>query len=228
MSETRKLFESFKSNLNESKDNTKYIVCSYYDYKLHDLEDELFTNDWTEATLFAHDKLMKGFIVEIENTTTGKYKRINPDEYSEDFDGEFTIRPEELEESNLNEGFFNLYKSYDKLYGISKYSPNELKNFINDLKQYHRISDKDYKVLLNFAEKYQDLIDNTGYESNLVESNLNENDKKYIVTYTKIDKRDNASYKEKEFDSRDKAEKFYKSLKDNKNYFYRNIRIEEE
>ena len=62
----------------------------------------------------------------------------------------------------------------------------------------------------------------------IFQSNLNENDKKYIVTYTKIDKRDNVSYKEKEFDSRDEAEKFYKSLKDNKNYFYRDIRIEEE
>jgi len=79
--------------------------------------------------------------------------------------------------SNLNEGFFNLYKSYDKLYGISKYSPNELKNFINDLKQHNRISDKDYDVLIDFAEKYQNLIDNTGYESNLAESNLDESEK---------------------------------------------------
>ncbi len=79
--------------------------------------------------------------------------------------------------SNLNEGFFNLYKSYDKLYGISKYSPNELKNFINDLKQRDRISDKDYDVLIDFAEKYQNLIDNTGYESNLAESSLNESEK---------------------------------------------------
>lgn len=64
------------------------------------------------------------------------------------------------------------------------------------------------------------------FQNNLNEDN--ENDKKYIVTYTKIDKRDNVSYKEKEFDSRDEAEKFYKSLKDNKNYFYRDIKIEEE
>lgn len=97
MSETKKLFENIQNNLNEISSDTKYIVCSYYDYKLHDLEDELKTNDWTEATLFAHDKLMNGFMIEIENTMTGKYKRINPDEYNEEFDGEFTIRPKDLE-----------------------------------------------------------------------------------------------------------------------------------
>lgn len=88
-----------QNNLNETSDNTKYIVCSYYDEKVYGLEDELKTNDWSEATSFAHDKLMNGFMVEIENTITGKYKRINPDEYNEEFDGEFIIRPEELEES---------------------------------------------------------------------------------------------------------------------------------
>lgn len=108
MSETLKLFESIQNNLNETNDNTKYIVCSYYDEKVHGLEDELKTNDWSEATSFAHDKLMNGFMVEIENTITGKYKRINPDEYNEEFDGEFIIRPEELEESEK----FNLVKSY--------------------------------------------------------------------------------------------------------------------
>ncbi len=96
-SKTRNLLESIQSSLNEISNDTKYIVCSYYDYKLHDTEDELKTNDWTEATLFAHDKLMNGFMVEIENTMTGKYKRINPDEYNEEFDGEFTIRSEELD-----------------------------------------------------------------------------------------------------------------------------------
>lgn len=96
------LSESIQNNLNETNDNTKYIVCSYYDEKVHGLEDELKTNDWSEATSFAYDKLMNGFMVEIENTITGKYKRINPDEYNEEFDGEFIVRPEELEEAKEN------------------------------------------------------------------------------------------------------------------------------
>lgn len=116
MSETKRLIESIQNNLNETNDNTKYIVCSYYDEKVHGLEDELKTNDWSEATSFAHDKLMNGFMIEIENTITGKYKRINPDEYNEEFDGEFIIRPEELEESEES----TLLKSYRETdYGYS-------------------------------------------------------------------------------------------------------------
>ena len=87
----------------ESETKPKYIVCSYYDIKCHGFEDELKTDDWSETILFAHDKLMNGFMVEIENTKTGKYKRINPDEYIETFDGEFIVRPEELEETKLVE-----------------------------------------------------------------------------------------------------------------------------
>lgn len=80
-----------------SKDPT-YIVCSYYDEKLHGLEDELKTDDWSEVEDFAHRKLMQGNMLEIENTKTGKYRRINPDEYDEIFDGEFLVRPEKLDE----------------------------------------------------------------------------------------------------------------------------------
>ena len=90
--------KSKKSLKTESKDPT-YIVCSYYDEKLHGLEDELKTDDWSEVEDFAHRKLMQGNMLEIENTKTGKYRRINPDEYDETFDGEFLVRPEELEEA---------------------------------------------------------------------------------------------------------------------------------
>ena len=116
MSETKKLIESIQNNLNETNDNTKYIVCSYYDEKLHGLEDELKTDDWSEVEDFAHRKLMQGNMLEIENTKTGKYRRINPDEYDETFDGEFIVRPEELEESEK----FNIVKSYRETdYGYS-------------------------------------------------------------------------------------------------------------
>ena len=82
----------------ESKEDTKYIVCSYYDEKLHGLEDDLYTNEWDDVEEFAHRKLMQGNIIEIENTKTGKSKRINPDEYNKEFDGEFIVRQEELDE----------------------------------------------------------------------------------------------------------------------------------
>lgn len=68
-------------------------------------------------------------------------------------------------DESLKEEFFNLYSDFDSLYGISKYSPKELKEFINSLVDLHRISEKDAKIMLDFADKYQKLIDETGYES---------------------------------------------------------------
>lgn len=68
------------------------------------------------------------------------------------------------------EGFFNLYKDYRDLYGIDKYSPTELKKFINGLNDMNRISEKEYKIMTKFADDYQALIDNCGYESKYVEN----------------------------------------------------------
>lgn len=91
------LNENVSRNIINKLKESLYIVCSYYDEKLHGLEDELKTEDWSEVEDFAHNKLIQGYIVEIENTKTGKYKRINPDEYNEIFDGEFIVKSEELE-----------------------------------------------------------------------------------------------------------------------------------
>lgn len=64
--------------------------------------------------------------------------------------------------------FFNLYQSFNNLYGINKMNPSELIEFINDLKKMNRISDKDFDVMNDYANKWQDLINKTGYESNIV------------------------------------------------------------
>lgn len=87
---------------------------------------------------------------------------------AEDVQSELDDMKEQLQESDnepLKEEFFNLYSDFDSLYGISKYSPKELKEFINSLIDLHRISEKDAKIMLDFADKYQKLIDETGYES---------------------------------------------------------------
>ena len=87
---------------------------------------------------------------------------------AEDVQSELDDMKEQLQESDnepLKEEFFNLYSDFDSLYGISKYSPKELKEFINSLVDLHRISEKDAKIMLDFADKYQKLIDETGYES---------------------------------------------------------------
>lgn len=70
------------------------------------------------------------------------------------------------EKTTLEEDkFFNLYQSFNDLYGINKMNPNELIEFINDLKKMNRISDKDFNVMNDYANKWQDLINKTGYES---------------------------------------------------------------
>lgn len=87
-----------KSILNEETSNS-YTAISYYDDKLKGVEDETSSGDWSVITDFAHDKLMSGSYVKITNTTTGKEKVISPDTYQDDFDGEFVIGIEELDES---------------------------------------------------------------------------------------------------------------------------------
>lgn len=72
------------------------------------------------------------------------------------------------EKTTLEEDkFFNLYQSFNNLYGINKMNPNELIEFINDLKKMNRISDKDFNVMNDYANKWQDLINKTGYESSI-------------------------------------------------------------
>lgn len=77
----------------------KYKVSSYYDMKYLGLEDTFYTNDWTEVEDEAHKKLMQGNCVLIQNLMTGKEIKLSPDEYDETFDGEFIVRPEELDEA---------------------------------------------------------------------------------------------------------------------------------
>lgn len=75
---------------------------------------------------------------------------------------------EPINESNINESFFNLYDAMDQQYGIRKLTPKELIDFMNNLKEAHRLSDKDYETIVEFANKYQELINNCGYESNVL------------------------------------------------------------
>lgn len=72
------------------------------------------------------------------------------------------------EKTTLEEDkFFNLYQAFNNLYGINKMNPSELIEFINDLKKMNRISDKDFNVMNDYANKWQDLINKTGYESSI-------------------------------------------------------------
>lgn len=78
--------------------------------------------------------------------------------------------------------FFNVYKYWDSYQNISKYnSPDELKKFLDNVrtKNYDHsvvgsMDEKSYKVLLDYANSWQELIDNCGYESKLNDSEESE------------------------------------------------------
>lgn len=105
---------------------------------------------------------------------------------------------DKINESVLEEDkFFNLYQSFDNLYGINKMNPKELIEFINDLKKMNRISDKDFNIMNNYANKWQDLINKTGYASNTADESKSvkkeardrvaENLPKFVYDLTKSD-----------------------------------------
>lgn len=78
------------------------------------------------------------------------------------------------EEIALSESYFNLYNAMNDLYSIDKYSPKELINFLNGLKEQERISDKDYNLLTDYANEHQALIDKCGYESKVLDEAIEE------------------------------------------------------
>lgn len=87
------------------------------------------------------------------------------------------------ESEKLDEGeFFNVYKYWDSYQSISDYkSPYELKKFLDNsrAKNYNRpiaggMDEKSYELLLNYANEWQKLIDNCGYESHINDSEESE------------------------------------------------------
>lgn len=97
--------DTFEELIPEEDENVEkmYDVISYYDDKLKGIEDRITSNDWSVITDFAHNKLMSGSYVKIVNTVSGKEKVITPNTYQNVFNGEFTIKPEELTEASLED-----------------------------------------------------------------------------------------------------------------------------
>lgn len=77
----------------------EYTVCSYYDGLFRGLEDKGKFTDWSEVQEFSHTKLMDGHYVCISNEETGEMAELNPDIYRDEFNGEFPVKPEDLEGS---------------------------------------------------------------------------------------------------------------------------------
>lgn len=73
-----------------------FAVTGYlYDNQRGAVADRYFDPDeWSEVEDYAHDLLMKGLFVNIVYFKTGDSININPDEYRNEFEGEFVINSE--------------------------------------------------------------------------------------------------------------------------------------
>lgn len=163
-----KVFESF--NDSEGEDLAWDLVDFMRDFDTYEFNDN-YSSDEEAANQYMKDFKSKTSINDIITFLNSIKEDSDKNSYSEEALESILARLEVLKNSiveeskKLNESFFNLYKSYDDLYGISKYSPKELIDFLNDLKNQNKISERDYNLLIDFSNKYQDLINACGYES---------------------------------------------------------------
>lgn len=80
---------------NEFNENGFAVTGYLYDNQRGAVADRYFDPDeWSEVEDYAHNLLMKGLFVNIVYFKTGDSININPDEYRNEFDGEFVINSE--------------------------------------------------------------------------------------------------------------------------------------
>lgn len=75
----------------------RYSVEGYFDRRFYGLAADLDTDDWSKATDAAHEYLSNGYYTLIFDKKTGEEIRLTPDEYFEDFNGEFPVSPTDLD-----------------------------------------------------------------------------------------------------------------------------------
>lgn len=83
---------SSSDNYNDLDEAMRFRVCNYYDTKFRDLAECKVFDDFDEAVDYAHECLGKGPTT-IEDYYVGTVE-IDPDEYWDNFDGEFWCTPE--------------------------------------------------------------------------------------------------------------------------------------
>lgn len=77
-----------------------YTVSAYYDGDYKGLAANEYFKNWSNVEEFAHEQLMQGSFVRIDNNEDdGKSVKISPDEYQSKFDGEFIYKASDLEAS---------------------------------------------------------------------------------------------------------------------------------
>ena len=97
-SEALEWFDSY-TGFDDTNDDERYEVNGYYDSKYYGLSDDFKSNDWSEIEDHAHDMLSHGYYVEIIDFIAGNSVRLDPDSYFDGFEGEFPIKPWDLDEN---------------------------------------------------------------------------------------------------------------------------------
>ena len=78
-----------------------YAVYGYYDEDCRALADSNWCSNWEEVQDLVHSYISKGDIVRIINNETGNDIIITPDEYFDNFEGDFPIAPQDVEEGHM-------------------------------------------------------------------------------------------------------------------------------
>lgn len=113
--------------------DSRYYVCAYYGLDFRGLENELNTDDWSEVEEFAHEELMNGNQIEIEDNETGKSVRINSDDYVDNFEemnGEFPY------DANLKSWYPEVFEGYGRKWKPSKTARREFAQTMNDIDKF--------------------------------------------------------------------------------------------
>ena len=88
---SKKITEGRGALLDESPLEARFEVYGYYDAALRGVAEFFETDRWSEVEDTAHQYLSDGDFVTITDTKTGRWIKINPDVYFEDFEGEFPV-----------------------------------------------------------------------------------------------------------------------------------------
>ena len=131
-------------------DNERYSVSGYNgtDSNGHPLglAEDFKTDDWSKVEEQAHEMLGKGNVVEIVDERTGGSTVLDPDLYFEDFQGEFPVKPQDLDNGVIilegykdidlkSEGSVVLETTSEDYVGGFDYEGHEMKDNFTQSKQ---------------------------------------------------------------------------------------------
>ncbi len=91
-------FENYSGFTEDEPDTIRYTVTGYFGSNYSGIAEDYQSDDWSEIETYAHDMLNNGLYVEIIDEYTGKNALLDPDSYLDGFEGEFPVKPWDLDE----------------------------------------------------------------------------------------------------------------------------------